>query len=420
MNSVNEEMKAAALTHVTKSSTAHAMRQERKVQVSAHPFAFTGLNKLTEMTDIVRIPKVGVIVSDAHMMRTILLDKTFRKTGKGSSDELWTPLLGSSGLINMDGEAHSLLRRKLGPLFSPKTVNDLSSAMMDEPLRVLKEKIGSGEPVDLSSFSLNLANLMISAIIGVDFNHVSSRGSTISETLQKVSAFTGRVGLGKKKFTSKEVDEFKLYLDDLLESAFAVWRNPDHEDDGVSVISRLKQYGLTEDEMYGVVSALIIAGTETVASVIPRLVALTVDSGWFAVIQKHPEWVPAVVDEGLRVTVPSPVMIRNVSMDVETDFGERTFSFRKDERIILANLMACNKVGPFDPSREMPEAVRRMWFGAGAHFCIGMPLALMQITRFFETLVEAVGTDTLLIESRSTQGKRLIPAYQQLVVRKVK
>lgn len=420
MSSINEEMVAAASGHVTEETTKRAMRQERKVQVSAHPFAFTGLNKLTEMTDIVRIPKVGVIVSDAHMMRTILLDKTFRKTGKGSSDELWTPLLGSSGLINMDGETHSLLRRKLGPLFSPKTVNDMSSTMMDAPLQVLKNRIASGDSVDVSAFSLNLANLMICAIIGVDPNHVSSRGSTISETLQKVSAFTGRVGLGKKKFTSKEVKEFKTYLDDLLESAFAVWRNPDHEDDGVSVISRLKQYGLTENEMYGVVSALIIAGTETVASVIPRLIALTVDSGWFTVIQKHPEWLPVVIDEGLRVTVPSPVMIRNVSTDNTTDFGGKSFSFRKDERIILANLMACNKAGPFDPSREMPEAVRRMWFGAGAHFCIGMPLALMQITRFLEALVEAAGTDTLIIENRSTQGKRLIPAYQKLVIRKVK
>jgi len=53
---------------------------------------------------------------------------SFSKRGPGASSDLWTPVLGPSVLVNMEGADHLALRRKLGPLFAPAFVDALVAA----------------------------------------------------------------------------------------------------------------------------------------------------------------------------------------------------------------------------------------------------------------------------------------------------
>jgi cytochrome P450 len=407
-------------SYVTQKSVRLAMANEEKLQTSAHPIAYRGLKLITDVNDVVRIPKVGIIISETAAMREILTNPLFGKTGKGSSDELWTPLLGASALINMDGQAHGMLRRKISPLFTPKIIKELADKILDAPLAELAERIIHNEYIDLTVEASAIANLMICEIVGVSENPEEKQ--SIQEALSAITAFTGRVGLATKKFTAAEADEFKSYLDNLLISARKIWADENIVFTESSVISRLKSYDLTEEEMSGVICALIIAGTETIVSVIPRLIAICIDSGWFKELQQDRSLLPQIIEEGFRVTVPSPVMIRNTKEDGELVFNlngkDRKVSFKKDERVILANIMACKKIGDFNPLRKMPESARKMWFGAGAHFCIGMPLAMVQIERFMETILDATADGSLEIIQREIRGKSLIPAYSQLIIKK--
>ncbi|MFD0599729.1 hypothetical protein ACFQZ4_51550 [Catellatospora coxensis] len=95
---------------------------ERRLYRRAHPFAYPLLRLLARRGPVVRVPGLGVVVNDAALARQVLLDgETFRKDGPGSSGDLWTPILGPSVLLNMEGPAHRALRARLAELFTPAT-----------------------------------------------------------------------------------------------------------------------------------------------------------------------------------------------------------------------------------------------------------------------------------------------------------
>ena len=56
----------------------------------------------------------------------------FSKNGPGAPSDLWTPVLGPSVLLNMEGADHAALRRKLGPLFAPAFVDGLVAASLGQ------------------------------------------------------------------------------------------------------------------------------------------------------------------------------------------------------------------------------------------------------------------------------------------------
>ncbi|HXV91849.1 MAG TPA: cytochrome P450, partial [Pseudonocardia sp.] len=93
------------------------MNWERRLQLTAHPVAYPALRGVARLGPVVRLPRVGVVVSDAAVARTVLTDPaTFTKTGPGSPADLWTPVVGPSVLLNMEGPAHTELRRTLAEL----------------------------------------------------------------------------------------------------------------------------------------------------------------------------------------------------------------------------------------------------------------------------------------------------------------
>ena len=61
-------------------------------------------------------------MNDAATARAVLMDERFRKDGPGSPGDLWTPVLGPSVLLNMEGEAHLALRAQADAAVHPAYV----------------------------------------------------------------------------------------------------------------------------------------------------------------------------------------------------------------------------------------------------------------------------------------------------------
>ncbi len=62
---------------------------------------------------------------------------------------------------------------------------------------------------------------------------------------------------------------------------------------------------------------------------------------------------------------------------------------RPGDRVLIATHNCCRAYGTFDLDRPHPPELRRLWFGAGPHFCIGYPLAMAQIRLATRTLLDA-------------------------------
>ncbi|MGL4339329.1 MAG: cytochrome P450 [Rhodoglobus sp.] len=393
---------------VSVASSQRAARWEERVMRAAHPFAYPLLRAIRR--PVLRVPALGVVVTDASLLRGTLMDtKNFTKTGPGSPSDLWTPVLGPSVLLNMEGADHLALRRTLAPLFAPAYVEPLVLGSLGPGTAELTARLRAGQRVDLVAEVKRYASAMISQLVGMDAPQIDT------ELFDRVSSITRFVRLSQPRLSAPQIAQARGILAELTSKARSAYRAGNE----ATVPGRMCSLGLSETEAMGAVGAFVLTGTETLVSYVPRLIALLVDSGWFPLVAADRSLLEPAIAEGLRVTTPSPVMLR--SAVAETTIG--SVAAHPGDRVILATFAANRALGAFDPSANAAAALKQLWFGAGSHFCLGAPLAMAQIRLILQALLDAVGptapraTASLAIPARHPARGVLIPSYSSLLVR---
>ena len=380
---------------------------EERVQRAAHPIAYPALRSVRDRP-VVRVPRIGVVVSDAALAREVLLDLDhFSRVGPGAPSDLWTPVLGPAVLLNMEGAEHAALRRALGPLFSPRAVRELVAADDDGRgvLPELTRRLGAGETVDLAAAVAAQAGAVICGMVGLPPTDEAVRAS-----IAAAQTITGMVRLNRHGLTRPQVARARAVLERLTAPARAAYR----ASDPATVPGRMRGLGLSEHEAMGAVGAFVLTGTETIQSFVPRLVAIAHDTGWTGrLLADDAPLRRRAVEEGLRTTVPTPAMLRSVRRD--TSVG--AVPVGAGDRVVIATVNCCRPAGGFDPDRPVDPAVRHLWFGAGPHFCLGMPLAIAQVDAVLDALAAAAtgGRVPVVGRRRAARGV-LVPAYRSLEV----
>lgn len=378
---------------------AEAQRWEERVLTAAHPVVYRAL-KLARRP-VQRVPGLGVLVRDATLLRETLMNTaSFSKTGPGAPSDLWTPVLGPAVLLNMEGEAHAALRRRLAPLFAPRYVDALVESGVGPAAAKITARLRAGERVDMVAEARRAASEMIAALVGLPPGSVSD-----DALFARVSAITGYVRLARPRLTARQVAAARAVVAELTEHARRAYRDGDES----TVPGRMRELGLGEDEAMGAVAAFVLTGTETIVSYVPRLIAVLADSGWLPQLADDRGLVEPAIAEGLRVTTPSPVMLRSV---VAAD-AIGAVAVRPGDRVILATYAANRALGPFDPEGNPAASLKQLWFGAGVHFCLGAPLAMAQVRLLLGAVLDAA---PVRIVSRSVSRGVLIPSYRSLVV----
>ena len=375
-----------------------ATRADRALVRAAHPLAFPFLSAIPG--PVRRVPGLGVVVKDAALLRGVLMDSAhFSKNGPGAPSDLWTPVLGARVLLNMEGADHLALRRQLAPLFSPAFVDGFVAESLGAATEALAATLASGESVDLVAHARRGASRVISRLVGLDDTSFDDR------MFARVSSVTGYVTLARPRLAPRQLAAARGILGELGAHASRAYAG-----DESTVPGRMRALGLSEREALGAVGAFVLTGTETIVSYLPRLIALLVDSGWHACLAADPGDTDAAIAEGLRVTTPSPVMLRAVTE--ATTIGE--VAVRPGDRVILGTYWADTALGVFDPAGNPAASLKQLWFGAGAHYCLGAPLAMAQIRLTLDALL---AHPHLAITRRRAARGVLIPSYAQLEVR---
>ncbi|MEU5990930.1 cytochrome P450 [Spirillospora sp. NPDC047418] len=379
------------------------MNWEKRLYTTAHPFAYPLLRAVARRGPAVRVPGVGVVVNDARTAREVLMDgETFRKDGPGSPGELWTPVLGPSVLLNMEGEAHRALRRRLTDLFVPSYTEALCARVLAEPLDRLAGRLARGATVDLVDFARVMAGTVIGEVIGLE----GGGEAAYRDLFEQGERIVAMVSLRTRRLSPAQVRRARGVLDPLGDIAAKAYLAGDES----TVMGRMRALGLSADEARGAAGAFFLTGTETVATLLPRLIALLADHGQLARVAGDLALLDRAIEEAMRVTTPTPVMLRSVHRPA-TVAG---VAIRPGDRVLIATHNCCRAYGPFDLDRPHPPELRRLWFGAGPHFCIGYPLALAQIRLAARTLLTAA---PLLVTRRAAARGVLIPTYRYLAVR---
>lgn len=156
---------------------------------------------------------------------------------------------------------------------------------------------------------------------------------------------------------------------------------------GTDLISQLTKANINErplrdDELQGLMSVLMLAGLDTVASM------LTFITRFLALSPKHrnqlrtqPEIIPAAIEEFLR-RMAMVNLTREVAHDIELDNV-----LLKQGDLIVAPTALCSFPGESEDWLDVDFERRRIQyatFGAGPHYCMGSNLARAEIKVFLE------------------------------------
>ncbi|MEU1132906.1 cytochrome P450 [Streptomyces sp. NPDC005900] len=285
------------------------------------------------------------------------------------------------------GDDHRRLRRMVAPAFSSRRVQAMRpavEAIVDSLLDDLAAR-PAGEEVDLrEALAYPLPIAVIGRLMGVpDSRRESFRGlvdGVFSTTLSTAQAAANTASLYEA-------------LDRLIAARRA---DPEPGDDMTSLLIAARDEegdgsGFTDAELRDTLLLMISAGYETTVNVIDQAVtALLTDPGQLAHVRAGRAGWEDVVEETLRhESAVKHLPLRFAVADIALPDG-RTIARGE---AILASYGAANRhpdwhgrtADRFDATRPSKE---HLAFGHGVHFCLGAPLARLEVATALRSLFE--------------------------------
>lgn len=182
---------------------------------------------------------------------------------------------------------------------------------------------------------------------------------------------------------------------------------------------------LTEDEILRTVLMLIAAGLDTTAhSLGTMMITLTRRPDLRRRLEEEPDIIPRAIEEMLRWEPPAGGLVRTAAQDVEVNGSQ----IRASDRVLLLVAAANRDEAQYPQPDEIDfdrAQVRHLSFGYGAHYCLGVHLARLEIRVALEELLSRLhdvriadpeitydsGTSRgpIRLNLEFTPGKRLTP-----------
>ncbi|MEV6099640.1 cytochrome P450 [Nocardia sp. NPDC051981] len=299
----------------------------------------------------------------------------------------------------MEPPDHTRLRGLVGKAFTARTVSGLrerAAQLVDELLTAIL----TDREVDLlEALAYPVPLTLICEMLGVP-----------AEAHAQVRAMSAGIarGLDPDALLSPQelaartaaVREFTEFFGDLVEQ-----RRRTPRADLITALVQAEESGvrLTHTELIGTLLILVVAGHETSVNLIGNgVLALIREPGEFQRLRADPDLAGVAVDEVLRYDAPVHLTTRTARAEITV--GERTFVPGDAVIVLLGSAnrdpAAFPDAGRFDLGRYLPgrNTERHLSFGLGLHYCLGAPLARMEMQAVMHALGVRVTALSLLAE----------------------
>ncbi|HEY4018491.1 MAG TPA: cytochrome P450 [Pseudonocardiaceae bacterium] len=271
-----------------------------------------------------------------------------------------------------DGDGHRRWRRLLSGSFTMKKMAQWRPTIQSIADELVDDMIAKGSPADLmADFGLPLPVAVICALLGAP-----------SEDKDKFAEWS-RISLTLTRYTQAEVNrarrEFAEYV-----SALVVEKRANPGDDLLSeltLISDAEDGRLSHGELVATGMGLLLAGHETTSNMIGKMTGILLGAReHYEAVIADPELIPGTIEEVLRMDTNGGIGIpRYITEDIEVGgcpVGKGTTLMML---MAAANRDEARFAEPdtFDPNRA--NGTQHLTFGAGPHFCVGQPLARVEL-----------------------------------------
>ncbi|RSN35599.1 cytochrome P450 [Amycolatopsis sp. WAC 01416] len=299
-------------------------------------------------------------------------------------------LFKKGNFVRADDPAHRRLRGMVSRAFTPKMIADLEPRITEVTMQLLDDADARGNQWDLiEELGYPLPFIVIAEMLGIP---VTDRAFVrrLSDTFFEVhnvdpEASLDELGESAVNNVAPLLRELNLHL---LEFVRDRRKNPG--DDLTSKLLAVEVDGarLDDEETVGFLGLLLLAGHVTATSTVGNTVlALHENPEVWGQLRADPGLIPAAIEESMRYRPPFPRLGRQVTKDTEIG-GQKIPA----DAFVLAWLTTANRdervfADPdrFDIHRD-PNP--HLTFGKGMHFCLGAPLARLEVKIAMRILME--------------------------------
>ncbi|MEU7014563.1 cytochrome P450 [Streptomyces sp. 2RAF24] len=320
---------------------------------------------------------VSALLRDRRLGRTYTHRFSHAEFGREAPDAAHEPFhtLNDHGLLDLEGADHSRIRRLVSKAFTPRTVADLAPTVGRLAGELVGELVANGGGDLLAAVAEPLPVAVIAEMLGIP------ESDEERARLRPWSAdICGMFELNPSAETARRAVAASIEFSDYLRELIAR-RRRDPGDDLISGLVGVAE--LSEQEMISTCVLLLNAGHEATVN--------TTVNGWWTLLREDvrpdPEKLSTAVDELLRYDTPLQMFERWVLDDIE--LGGQVIPRGSEVALLFGS--ANRDPARFGPTADRLDLTRadnpHLTFGAGIHYCLGAPLARLELTAVFGELL---------------------------------
>jgi cytochrome P450 len=329
--------------------------------------------------------RLGNYSTTSHRLcNEVLRNRKFGVSPIDGSEDLANQAGLDLSLLELNPPDHTRIRRLAAPAFTPRRMAGYAD-LVDQAIRELLDECEREGEFDLmSSFASPLPIAVVTHLLGLpnDPERFRRLGSTIARALD------GIWSLGQARTLAAADAELRTTFAELLEQ-----RAAEPGDDLVSALVSEEGRAITPAELSALVRLLLIAGFETTVNAIGNGMRwLLTDREQWELLVADPGRAAAVAEEVLRFDPPVQQTARVAHEPIQV--GEVLVA---PNQWVITLLAAANRDPEAYPEprrfnllRESP--VEHLAFSGGIHYCLGSPLARLELTQALRALAERFPT----------------------------
>jgi cytochrome P450 len=359
---------------------------------------------ITRYDDVMRISKENATFLNAPRA-TVFTDKRgealAREVTGGSPNMV-------QSLVTFDAPHHPKMRRLTQEWFMPKNLKSIEADIRSLAERTVDRLVTAGPEGDFVPLvSAPYPLHVVMQILGVPeedeprmlFLTQQMFGGQ-DEDLNK-SGIAGLAPEAILQIVRGAVADFSAYFEKLAAERRA---NPTSDVATILANARIDGEPLSALDLAGYYIIIAAAGHDTTsASTAGAMLALARDPEQFARVKADRSLVPGIVEEAIRWTTPVQHFMRMANEDVEIS----GVPVAKGDWLMINYVAANHDPAQFDDPRRFDAARdqnRHLAFGAGAHQCLGLHLARLEMRILFDCLLDRLDSVELAGEPKRAKS----------------
>jgi pimeloyl-[acyl-carrier protein] synthase len=287
------------------------------------------------------------------------------------------------GLTHADPPDHTRLRGLLTKSFAPQEMAARLTRIQAVVDELLDRVTGRGEMDIINDFAYPLPAIIVAEMLGAPVEDIE-RLRNWAIGVNRLFEAGGRTSSAAVANAQQSLLELRDYINWLADQ-----RQDESRDDVISRLVAAEREGeLSRTELVATAVTLFVAGHETTTYLIGNgMLAFLKHPSQMELLRSRPELADQAMEEILRFDTSVQRVWRRAVQDIQ--FGQKLIH---NGDLVLCMLGAANrdrkKIRDPDQFDILRSGERNLGFGLGIHFCLGAPLAHLEVPAAVTSLLQ--------------------------------